>query len=527
LKAIAQKASALTGEIFYPKWPPTRPTPPPAPNSNWDSSRRIITSRPQRQRRHRQRRPQNEILIIKPNPMKTRFPNSFLLSALIAGLSVASTFFFNDVRAAGVFPIATTSAIEYSFSAAFDGSNYLVAISQSGSVTAQLVSQGGALVGSRISTGGFVGSLEGGPSVAFDGTNYLMVWAGAGSTGFRGQFVSKSGGLGAGLSISAVTPSAESVAYGGGKYLACWSDSSTVSGQLVTPDGTLFGPSFTISGSTQNARENAVVFNGTSFFVVFNGGGTYRPNIYGQFVSPAGERIGSTVVINNSTDPCDNPLAVAFDGTNYLVTFNDEVGGLGGAFHIFGRLVNTSGTVLANQITIANDPGAQHFPFAAFDGSSYLVAWNDGASPTNLNLTLRFFDRTGQALGSEFSPFTAQGTNQPVLGAPLFDGTRFLIVGTLGNLTNGFNFASGDVYGTFIPASTAPPQFGTGAAYTNKQFSLSLTGTPGINYAIQMATNLAAASWTSLVTNSPTNGTLTFTDAGATNRSRFYRAVKQ
>jgi hypothetical protein len=49
----------------------------------------------------------------------------------------------------------------------------------------------------------------------------------------------------------------------------------------------------------------------------------------------------------------------------------------------------------------------------------------------------------------------------------------------------------------------------------------------GINYAIQMATNLVAASWASLVTNSPTNGTFTFTDTGATNRSRFYRAVKQ
>ena len=143
---------------------------------------------------------------------------------------------------------------------------------------------------------------------------------------------------------------------------------------------------------------------------------------------------------------------------------------------------------------------------------------------------MRFFDRTGQALGSEFSPFTAQGTNQPVLGVPLFDGTRFLIVGTLGNNAlgnNGFNFSSGDVYGTFIPKSTAAPRLSVASPFANGQFSLLLTGTPGINYAIQTSSNLALTNWTALVTNSPTNGTFSFTDIHATNASRFYRALKQ
>ena len=51
--------------------------------------------------------------------------------------------------------------------------------------------------------------------------------------------------------------------------------------------------------------------------------------------------------------------------------------------------------------------------------------------------------------------------------------------------------------------------------------------TTGINYTLQMATNLAAPDWTSLITNSPAKGTFTFTDPGATHRSRCYRAVKQ
>jgi hypothetical protein len=59
------------------------------------------------------------------------------------------------------------------------------------------------------------------------------------------------------------------------------------------------------------------------------------------------------------------------------------------------------------------------------------------------------------------------------------------------------------------------------------QFPLLLTGTPGINYAIQVSTNLGLPNWTALTTNSPTNGPFSFTDSNATNASRFYRAVAQ
>src|ERR1035438_1583739 len=49
------------------------------------------------------------------------------------------------------------------------------------------------------------------------------------------------------------------------------------------------------------------------------------------------------------------------------------------------------------------------------------------------------------------------------------------------------------IYGTFIPASMASPQWAVARPLTNKQFPLSLDGTPGVNYAIQAATNLPAS----------------------------------
>jgi hypothetical protein len=117
-----------------------------------------------------------------------------------------------------------------------------------------------------------------------------------------------------------------------------------------------------------------------------------------------------------------------------------------------------------------------------------------------------------------------QGTNIPAfaLDGTIFNGNKFVIAATLGTL--GIN---GEVYGTFIPASTSPPTLASTGPLVGTQFPLLLTGTPGINYAIQTSTNLALANWTALTTNSSTNGTFSFTDTGATNKSRFYRAVTQ
>lgn len=425
------------------------------------------------------------------------------------------------------FPIATTAAIESGIQAAFDGSNYLVAVQGGplgqGIITAQLISQSGGLV-TNISIPAESGGM---PELAFDGSNYFLVWAGPGGTpGFNGQFISKTGGLtGEVLRIGSpcsLSPRAVSVAFGAGKYLACWSDNTTVRGQFVTPNGFLEGGSFLISGAVQRARENAIGFDGTHFFVVFNGSGDIRSNIWGQLVSPAGALINGTVPINNSTNPCDNPLAVAFDGTNYFVAFNEEIGGYGGAFHVFGRLVSTSGAVLTNQIIIADGPGFQVFPFLAFDGSSHLLSWSQATGLSNLNLSCRFFNRAGQPLGPEFSPIPAQGTNRPVFGAPLFDGRKYLVTGVLASLTNGFNAASADVYGVFLPP---PPRLHVAGPLANGQFPLRLTGASGFDYVIQMTTNLARLTWTSVYTNSPTNGSFNFIDMQATNAGRFYRAV--
>jgi hypothetical protein len=219
-------------------------------------------------------------------------------------------------------------------------------------------------------------------------------------------------------------------------------------------------------------------------------------------------------------------LYVVFNGTNYLVAYNSSANPDDSAKPIYGRFVTPAGGFIGNEFVMVNNGNART-PALAFDGVNYLLCWNDNLNTSDSTMQFQFFNASGQPMGPQFTPFTALGSAVPLVATPIYDGKRFVAVAMLSS--GGFTPTNNaGVYGAFIPASTARPQFGTGATYgNNKQFTLSLTGTPGINYAIQMATNLPASSWMPLVTNSPTNGTLTFTDIGATNTTRFYRAVKQ
>jgi hypothetical protein len=419
------------------------------------------------------------------------------------------------------FPIATNGTGDMAFGAAYDGANYLVAIQANGfspgSISAQRISQNAELVGPRIETGQ-IGTM---PHAAFDGVNYLMVWAGSVSKpGFHGQFISPNGSLvGPLLTIDPETPRETSLACGAGKYLACWSDEETLWGRLITPAGQFEGGRFAISGAIDQTRNSAIAFNGTNFFVAFNGSGDLLTNIYGRFVSPLGALASTNIIIDGTPDPSDNPVAVAFDGRNFFVVFNDQVGGIEtGTMRVFGRFVDASGAVLPGRHPVGSGTNAQALVSVAFDGAHFLVGWSIGTSFDNLNLVLQFLNRDGQPVGPVFAALPAQGERLPLFGAPLFDGNRFMVSASLW---------PGDVYGVFLPASTAPPQMRIIRPLAHGECPLALIGTPGINYAIEVSTNLGLPHWTVLTTNSPINGTFFFVDPAATNVTRFYRAVRQ
>ena len=379
------------------------------------------------------------------------------------------------------FPIAFTEVREQSVSVAFDGTNYLVGIQGDASlyynISAQLVSQTGSLVGNRIS----VGRTGGVPYVAFDGTNYLMVWEDDASdlNDIWGQFISKSGfpvGSSFPICTAAGTQRPNSIAFDGTNYLVVWEDfrndangdeqcdagegtCADIYGQFITPSGSLEGSEIPISTEVQNQRVPALAFDGTTYLIAWESrqAGIGQWNIYGKTISKL-KALSAEFKINETSSFFYNFFSIAFDGTNYLVTWNKDLPD-STLWDIYGRIVTPSGTFPGFEFPISTETGNQNFPFVAFNGTNYLVAWTDMRNDTNNNWYCESGEGTcadiyGQIVtpsgtldGSEFLIVDAD-ENQ--FGSALaFDGMNFTVVYNTGGIDLD-DTSNWDVYGVFV-----------------------------------------------------------------------------
>jgi hypothetical protein len=88
--------------------------------------------------------------------------------------------------------------------------------------------------------------------------------------------------------------------------------------------------------------------------------------------------------------------AVAFDGTNYLVVWMD---GRGTFYDIYGARLSRAGVVLdQGGFAISTAAREQLMPAVAFDGTNYLVTWTDYRSETNSDIYGARVSRAGAVL---------------------------------------------------------------------------------------------------------------------------------
>ena len=357
---------------------------------------------------------------------------------------------------------------------AFDGTNFLLTWTTSVSFVTDIHGARITPTGVVLDAAGFVissaASDQRDAEVAFDGTNFLVAWEDERGLGLDiyGARVSTTGVLldPSGLPLAVTTEDEMEPIVGAstGEFFVGWTGhlefdgNRDIHGVRVAGAGTLNGSSFIVSRAAAEQIEVDVAFDGTNYLVVWEQGTPFDVDIYAARVAPDGTKLDGPGFVVSGAPLWQASPSVAFNGTNYLVAWEDQRAGTGeNTWDIYGSRVSPSGTVLDPAgVAISTATKNQATPSVAFDGTNFVVAWADerGSSwdiyQTRVNSAGTVLSATGVALstasGAEFNPEITRGATN-MLVAWENDGTSN-ISARLMNLTGG-------VVGSTITVSSA------------------------------------------------------------------------
>jgi len=180
------------------------------------------------------------------------------------------------------------------------------------------------------------------------------------------------GGLGSGNS-DVTTPGAPAVATDGTNFLVVGGNrvANPMTGTLLSPDGQVLA---TLTFAT-NGTIPVAVFDGTNYWVVFTGmaSSNTSPFCLFQRVSPGGAILDSSpIALPTSSGGCGGTQSVIFGGGQGLIVFQSAGGAIAGVF------VNPDGSVKTTEFLIAPTGIGQSAPAVSYDGTNFLVVWQQG-----------------------------------------------------------------------------------------------------------------------------------------------------
>ncbi len=378
-------------------------------------------------------------------------------------------------------PISTHFNEEFQPSVAFDGSNFLIVWSETdkGIYGARLDTTGLLLDSTGINVSSTV-YAQWHPSCSFDGRNYFVVWQDKRNDidyNIYGARVDTTGAIidpdPIPISTEVVNQQFCKVAFSPVNYLVVWQDDrfSNIYGARVDTTGAVLDPSgFTVGGGPWEQESPSITFGAENYFVVWHdrrnvsGIGIYgaRVSISGTVLNPSGIQISyvqdyeelyptiafnsenylvvwyrlssllyaalvdtsgqviDSFVITDNIDHLSHP-SITSDGTSYFVAWQDD---RNADLDIYGSRVNSSGTILdTTGIPISTSSGNQVCPSVAFDGTDYIVLWEDygnvftdiyGARVSTAGIVLDTFTVVTQE-GNQFSPALVKGPDEELL----------------------------------------------------------------------------------------------------------------
>ncbi|MBN1953720.1 MAG: PKD domain-containing protein [Anaerolineae bacterium] len=203
------------------------------------------------------------------------------------------------------------------------------------------------------------------------------------------------------------------------EFLVAWNHQGNIYGQRHDVRGVPLGENFAISVSGFYKMRPSVVYSlhADAYLVVwedYHDGDDY--DIYGQLVDANGEPLGGEIAIYPDAGNQQFP-DVAFDGTNFFVVWqgphqDDSV-------DIYGRFVEADGTVLPTIFPVADAGGdSRREPAVAYNGTEheYLVIFQYGEQP-NTEIHARRVDPAGVLLGDEYVVAIQEEARSPDVAA--------------------------------------------------------------------------------------------------------------
>ena len=283
---------------------------------------------------------------------------------------------------------------------AYSGGSYLAVWTDDRSglntqVFATRISSAGAVLDPKGIAVTALGQYGYGPGVTWDGTNFLVAWVSGDDALIYGRRVATTGALvdTAPFAIQSAASGADgstgvSIASAGATALVVWEDfrsgaGSDIFGARVTGSTSLDPNGIPISTATNDQDAPAVAYNGTSWQVVwedFRSGSQY--DVYGSRVSTAGAVLdsASTGIAISAGASDENRPKVASNGSASLVVWEDQRNSATAGTQVFAARVSAAGAVLDPAgLQLSTATNGQYNPGVAYDGTSYTVAWLDGA----------------------------------------------------------------------------------------------------------------------------------------------------
>jgi hypothetical protein len=232
------------------------------------------------------------------------------------------------------------------------------------------------------------------PSVAASQSSLLVVWeevTGAFARRIFGTPVSFSGTVadpgGHPLVDSGIRSAPRVASDGSGWLVAFESKLGGVERDLdavrVGADGAAIGGVIDVASGPGWRSDRAVSFGGGRYLVTGDGP-VHDTDVLATRVSPAGAVLDRPPLVLSQAPNDQHHPAVAFDGTNHLVVWNNNGSDPG---QIFGSRVGSGGSHLDGRGFLIGSGDAVGSPAVSFDGLNYVVAWRaidlDGG-PTQL-----------------------------------------------------------------------------------------------------------------------------------------------